>query len=148
MAGVAKLFDGHILNKSNKEVDLYGKKYKGKIIGLYFSAHWCPPCRAFTPLLNELYNEYHKEKKFKIIFISCDNDEKSFNSYYKDMPWLTLDFNERKKKEELLKKFHVNGIPKLVLLDGDSGKIICTNATEQILYMDPEGKHFPWKSKK
>jgi hypothetical protein len=41
MAGVAKLLGGHnILNKSNREVDFYSKKYKGMIIGLYFSAHW------------------------------------------------------------------------------------------------------------
>jgi hypothetical protein len=40
MAGVAKLFDGHILNKSNEEVDLNDEKYNGKVIGLYFSAHW------------------------------------------------------------------------------------------------------------
>jgi hypothetical protein len=40
MAGVAKLFDGHIFNKSNKEINFYSKKYKGIIIGLYFSAHW------------------------------------------------------------------------------------------------------------
>jgi hypothetical protein len=40
MAGVAKLFDGHILNKSNIEVDLTNERYKGTIIGLYFSAHW------------------------------------------------------------------------------------------------------------
>jgi len=40
MAGVAKLFDGHIIDTSNKEIDLNDKQYKGKIIGLYFSAHW------------------------------------------------------------------------------------------------------------
>ena len=40
MAGVAKLFDGHIVNKSNEEVDLNSDTYKGKVIGLYFSAHW------------------------------------------------------------------------------------------------------------
>lgn len=40
MAGVAKLFDGHIMNKSNEEVDLNDEAYKEKVIGLYFSAHW------------------------------------------------------------------------------------------------------------
>ncbi|KAF0930615.1 hypothetical protein E2562_033812 [Oryza meyeriana var. granulata] len=29
----------------------------GKTIGLYFGAHWCPPCRAFTKQLREAYNE-------------------------------------------------------------------------------------------
>jgi len=106
----------------------------------------CSPCRSFTPLLSELYKEYHKEKKIKIIFISFDNDERSFNDYYKTMPWLALDYKERRKKEELSKKFNVTEIPKLVLFEGDSGKIICTNAKDQILYLDVEGKHFPWKS--
>ena len=27
-----------------------------KLIGFYFSAHWCPPCRLFTPVLAEFYN--------------------------------------------------------------------------------------------
>lgn len=40
MAGVAKLFDGHIVNQSNEEINLNDEKYKGKVIGLYFSAHW------------------------------------------------------------------------------------------------------------
>jgi hypothetical protein len=40
MAGVAKIFDRHVRDKSNKEVDLNDKKYKGKVIGIYFSAHW------------------------------------------------------------------------------------------------------------
>jgi hypothetical protein len=40
MAGIAKLFSGHIINRSNEEVDLNEERYKGKIFGLYFSAHW------------------------------------------------------------------------------------------------------------
>ncbi|CAF3969106.1 unnamed protein product, partial [Rotaria sordida] len=92
MAGVAKLFDGHILNKSKELVDLNDEQYKDKIIGLYFSAHWCPPCRNFTPILIEFYKKHAETKKFEIIFISSDNDEDSFNEYYEDMPWLALDY--------------------------------------------------------
>ena len=62
------------------------------------------------------------------------------------MPWLALPFKERRKAEELARKFDVNDIPKLVLIDGDSGATICTNAKEQILYLDVEGLHFPWRS--
>ena len=29
---------------------------KGKdVILFYFSAHWCPPCRGFTPILKDFY---------------------------------------------------------------------------------------------
>ena len=26
-----------------------------KVVVIYFSAHWCPPCRAFTPILKDFY---------------------------------------------------------------------------------------------
>ncbi|CAF0995895.1 unnamed protein product [Rotaria sp. Silwood1] len=146
MAGVAKLFDGHILDKSNGSIDLNDEKYKGKVIGLYFSAHWCPPCRGFTPVLVQFYNSHAKDKNFEIIFISSDRDENSFNEYYKEMPWLTLDFKDRKKKEELGKKFNITGIPTLILLDGDSGEIICSDARSQLQFEDKNGEKFPWKS--
>jgi nucleoredoxin len=161
MAGVAKLFDGHILDKSNKEVNLNDEKYKGKVIGLYFSAHWyvffyfiefkfccirCPPCRRFTPVLIRFYKDHAEEKKFEIIFMSSDENEESFNEYYKDMPWLALDYKEKDKKEELSSKFGVTGIPTFILLDSDSGNIICTNARQQIETNDTKGENFPWKS--
>ena len=36
---------------------------EAKILMLYFSMHNCPPCREFTPLLVELYNETNESSK-------------------------------------------------------------------------------------
>ncbi|CAF1389456.1 unnamed protein product [Rotaria magnacalcarata] len=146
MTSIAQLFDGYIVNKSNEGVCLNDEKYKGKVFGLYFSAHWCPPCRGFTPMLIEFYKNHGKEKNFEIIFISSDRDEKAFNEYFKEMPWLTLRYSERKKKEELGKRFHITGIPTLMLLDGDSGDVICKDARDNIQHRDTRGDFFPWKS--
>ncbi len=40
MTGVGKLVGDNVLNKSDEKVDLNDDKYKDKVIGLYFSAHW------------------------------------------------------------------------------------------------------------
>merc|ERR1712124_55295 len=61
-------------------------------IGIYFSAHWCPPCRGFTPKLAEWYSASLKAKGLEVVFVSSDNDEHSFKEYFKEMPWLALDW--------------------------------------------------------
>ena len=44
-----------------------------KYVGIYFSAHWCPPCKAFTPVLTDFYNSVNKNGKiFEVIFVSSD----------------------------------------------------------------------------
>lgn len=91
----------------------------GKIIGLYFSAHWCPPCQRFTPLLAKKYTELTEEgKNFEIIFISSDRDESSAQHYYSEMPWKMLSYSRREQKKLLSELFEVEGIPTLILLDG------------------------------
>jgi len=92
------------------------------------------------------YKEHAVGKNFEIIFLSSDSDQESFEEYYKDMPWLTLDFKQQDKQEELSDKFHVSGIPKFILIDGDSGDIISTDARDQIQTKDTKGDNFPWKS--
>ena len=66
----------------------------GKTIGFYFSAHWCPPCRAFTPKLAEIYKEAQAiSKSFRIVFVSSDRDEDSFKEYRSTMPWPAVPLN-------------------------------------------------------
>lgn len=122
----------------------------GKVVGLYFSAHWCPPCRAFTPQLAEWYKNIKKTdngENFEIVFISSDKDDKSFKEYYETMPWLALPFSYRDKKTTLSKKFKVSGIPTLVMLDTKTGKMISADG-RSIVMDDKEGKEFPWAPKK
>ncbi len=65
-----------------------------KVVGLYFSAHWCPPCRAFTPKLAATYNTITAAgKSFEIVFVSSDKDEATFASHYNLMPWLAVPFD-------------------------------------------------------
>ncbi|UJR24526.1 hypothetical protein I4U23_005901 [Adineta vaga] len=146
MAGIAKLLNGNIFNKSNVKVDLNDEEYQGKTIGLYFSAQWCGPCCEFTPKLSKFYKTYAEKKNFEIIFMSADEDEESFNDYYKEMPWLKFDFKQQKKKEKVEEKLEIESYPTLILFDGDSGEVLCADACDKISDEDPKGKDFPWKS--
>ena len=69
----------------------------GQIVGLYFSAQWCPPCRGFTPKLIEFYKSF-KDKKLEVVFISSDRDDKQFTEYFQEMPWFALPFEDRDRK--------------------------------------------------
>lgn len=122
-------------------------------IGIYFSAHWCPPCRGFTPKLVEIYNKINAEsKKFEIIFVSSDKDQTAFDEYYngkKDddsengMPWTALPFSDRKRKAKLSKKFGVSGIPSFQIINAATGKVM-NNEGRSAVSSDPDGKNFPW----
>jgi nucleoredoxin len=115
-------------------------------VALYFSAHWCPPCRGFTPKLAEFYKKDLKAKGLEVVFVSSDKDEASFKSYFGEMPWLALPFEDRERKEALSKKYKVKGIPSLVILDGESGETITTDGRSAVM-ADPEGTDFPWRPK-
>ncbi len=66
------------VSESGKSVKKYEMASEPEMYAFYFSAHWCPPCRAFTPKLVEFYNaNAGKKTKFEIIFVSSDHDQKS-----------------------------------------------------------------------
>jgi thiol-disulfide isomerase/thioredoxin len=95
----------------------------GKILGLYFSAHWCPPCKAFTPKLADFYRNLKSGGRddFEIIFVSSDKSAAEFAAYARTMPWLAIDFERRDLQAALGQAFNVQGIPTLVWLNKDGG---------------------------
>lgn len=85
----------------------------------------CPPCRGFTPVLAEFYEQLSEEdeSQLEIIFVSSDSDVQSFNSYYGEMPWKSVPFENRTGAQSISSKFGVRGIPALFVLDGATGAV-------------------------
>ena len=116
-----------------------------KAVAIYFSAHWCPPCRGFTPKLAEAYKGLvAMGKSFEVVFISSDHDEKAFESYYGEQPWLAQPYAKRKLKAALSKKYGVTGIPSLIILDGETGELITRDGRRAVME-DIRGDRFPWR---
>lgn len=138
------LFGDKLQSKSGEitiEAALAGKE----AIGIYFSAHWCPPCKGFTPQLAKAYNNSLRSKGLEVIFVSSDRSEKEFENYHKEMPWLAVPYSRRDVHEALSKKFKVRGIPTFVILD-KTGQVLTADGRSKVS-SDPNGQSFPWKPK-
>ena len=109
---------------------------KADVIALYFSAHWCPPCRSFTPVLGKFYNEVNKTKKqLEIIFVSLDQDEAQFKEYHETMPFLAIPWKgDRKGNADTL---GISGIPALLVLNKD-GSVLTKNGRGDITSKSPQ----------
>lgn len=94
-----------------------------KYVALYFSAHWCPPCRQFTPYLAELYED-QDNKETEVVFISSDQDAHSFSEYFGSMPWAAVPFEASKIRQQLSSKYGISGIPSLIILNAADGSIV------------------------
>ncbi|KAH9082815.1 hypothetical protein LEN26_021111 [Aphanomyces euteiches] len=117
---------------SNNGTSVSSASLGGKVIGLYFSAHWCPPCRQFTPMLAQFYNTMKQlGKPFEIVFVSADQSQDEFNGYFREMPWLAVryDSNERK---EIEARHRVESIPTLKILNAQ-GTIIDPDGRQRAL---------------
>jgi nucleoredoxin len=99
-----------------------------RLVALYFSAHWCGPCRGFTPMLIEFYNYLKEEVSpthgLEIIFVSSDRNEAEFQQYYQGMPFKAIPFRNRTLAQQIKSVFGVRGIPSLVVIDAMSGRIV------------------------
>eukprot|EP00927_Polykrikos_kofoidii_P071261 TRINITY_DN67553_c0_g1_i1.p1 TRINITY_DN67553_c0_g1~~TRINITY_DN67553_c0_g1_i1.p1 ORF type:complete len:575 (-),score=109.10 TRINITY_DN67553_c0_g1_i1:118-1842(-) len=131
---------GSTLRSNLEDVDTSTALSSKKYIGLYFSAHWCPPCRGFTPVLAKAYTETLQSKDMEIVFLSNDRDESQFETYFAEMPWLALPFNSVAEKMRVGRMFMVRGLPTLVILAAD-GSCIVRDAVQKVA-SDLDG--FPW----
>ena len=126
-SSIAALVKGDLVTSQNgiTRAHLDAGFEKKKLIGLYFSASWCGPCRRFTPNLVNFYNKNaaaHPE--FEILFVSNDKSAPAMEGYMRDMrmPWPALNY-DKVAGNEALRKYAGSGIPCLVVVD-ETGRVI------------------------
>jgi thiol-disulfide isomerase/thioredoxin len=102
--------------------DLNGKTVtiealKGKVVLVDFWATWCGPCTGETPNLLAVYEEF-KDKGLEIIGISLDVDRRKLDDYIEQHRIRWPNYYDGKRWDNAIsKRFGVNGIPQIVLID-------------------------------
>lgn len=99
-ASMVDVFSGRLLvSRDGRSVDPE-EALQNKVVGLYFSAGWCSPCRDFTPVLCDFYTELLEETEppapFEVVFISSDHSAEEMVGYMRAMhgDWLALPFHD------------------------------------------------------
>ncbi|KAK1785818.1 hypothetical protein P4O66_003115 [Electrophorus voltai] len=137
----AEVVDGPLLRSDRQTTD--SSSLEGSCVGVYFSAHWCPPCRSLTRVLVESYRKVKESgQKFEIVFVSADRSEDSFTQYFSEMPWLAVPYPDETRRSRLNRLYGIQGIPTLILLDPE-GHVITRQGRAEVLN-DPECQLFPW----
>lgn len=129
--GMSTVFADKLVDGAGKPVGVETLA-KAKYVVVYFSAHWCPPCREFTPKLVEFTNAHRKDGNFEVVLVSSDKDEQAMLGYINEtkMPWGGV----LKRGGKLTSEFgkDVTGIPHLRVFDAAGKIVIDTNYKEKI----------------
>jgi len=126
---VQKLIPGNLIDQNFNQID--SAKLEEKIIGLYFSAGWCPPCRTFSPTLKE-FREQNKGD-FEVVMVSADQNLDEQLQYMQSamMPWPALPAGSYE-ANNLYSIFEVRGIPTLIIIS-PNGQVISTNGRNEVI---------------
>ncbi len=129
VAGALVDRDGHSL-QAERQLDV-------DYILIYFSAHWCPPCQAFTPRLVQFYNTQGGGRLFQVVFLSSDRSEDQMYSYMRQMhmPWPAVRYRSPNARD-ISNSYANSGIPQLVLIN-PTGKILADSYKGQ-KYLGPQ----------
>ncbi|NXB92502.1 NXN protein, partial [Vidua chalybeata] len=135
---------GPLLRNNGQTLD--SSALEGSHVGVYFSAHWCPPCRSLTRVLVESYRKIKEAgQKFEILFVSADRSEDSFKQYFSEMPWVAVPYADEARRSRLNRLYGIQGIPTLIVLD-PKGDVITRQGRVEVLN-DIECREFPWHPK-
>jgi peroxiredoxin len=89
-------------------------QYKGDVVMLNFWASWCGPCRQEMPLLESIYQKYHK-LGFVLLGVNVEPDSNAANDWLKATPVSFPILYDKESKVSRL--YDVEGMPSTVIID-------------------------------
>jgi thiol-disulfide isomerase/thioredoxin len=122
-----------LVRADGSKVPLRSLRDKDHVL-LYFSAQWCPPCRAFTPSLVEFYDKNRSSEKFELIFVSNDRSPADMQKYMSEynMSFPAIAYAQR----NAVREYGGRGIPNLVILN-KQGEVV-SGSYEGDKYVGPQ----------
>lgn len=117
--------DFELKTPEGKTISLYNIQAKVKILD--FWASWCGPCRAESPNLKAVYEDF-KDNGLEIISISLDNKREAWLKAIQEdqLPWIQVS-SLMGRACPVAKLYNVNGIPDIFILDANN-RIIAKKA--------------------
>jgi thiol-disulfide isomerase/thioredoxin len=116
-----------------------GARPEPEIYLVYFGAHWCRPCRAFSPDLVATYKRLQELSPghFELVFVSADRNASDQELYAREvgMPWPILKFSEVG-SADAIERWAGPAIPDLIAINR-SGDVIF-NSFRGSEYLGPQ----------
>eukprot|EP00092_Neocalanus_flemingeri_P102935 GFUD01131671.1.p1 GENE.GFUD01131671.1~~GFUD01131671.1.p1 ORF type:complete len:772 (+),score=293.82 GFUD01131671.1:35-2350(+) len=132
------LLAGTHLLRSGQQLPVKQALEGKQVLAFYFSAHWCPPCRQFTPALAQAYRQSRQAGQgggVEVIFVSSDRSQTDMTDYMKEShaDWLAVPFGSPC-VQALSSQLGVRGIPALKVV-GRDGSIISDEGRQEVMAM-------------
>jgi nucleoredoxin len=143
-----------------------------KVMGLYFAASWCPDCTGVTPIIDTMFkvatsssissssldhsNLHNDVHSLSMVYISSDTTEAQMTKYVPN-GWTTVPFAHVEERTGLKRDFGTCsgseagplkvsrkfGIPTLIVIQSDTGKILTTKGVDDVM-KDTNGALEKW----
>jgi nucleoredoxin len=122
---LAELRTAQFLSHAPDEVEA---ELQGKLIGLYFTAKWCVPCRTFSPKLVQFRNA--NADQFQFVMASWDRSLKEQQQYIEKtkMAVPAIRFDDPL-MDRLNRQYRIEGVPTLLIFDS-TGRLITSKGRE------------------
>ena len=135
---INELFSTTLMNKNGTACNNSLQNSGVKILALYFSAHWCPPCRQFTPVLKTAFEEYKRNSssnKVSVVFVSGDRSQSDMLAYMREAhgDWPAIPPGSPL-QQSLNSIFQVRGIPSLITVD-INGEVLSREGRQEVMSM-------------